>query len=269
MASQDRGVRSREPENVATQSQEGFAVLQECLIGGDAQQSRQERRLRRRSLAISTLLQAVVVLTIVAIPFFGKVERIALAGYTPMPPYHPYGGVVHERPATPAPRLGERPTLCFLCPPAHPRNPSSGGNQRTSDGLDLPGDNDTWGENTGEPCPGCINIVGNTQVPKPPPGPDKPAIVHVTHLDPAMLIERIEPAYPPLARQIRRNGRVELHAIISTDGRIESLEVVSGDVLFYQSAIDAVRRWRYRPTVLNGLPVKVDTYITVLYTMQG
>jgi len=269
MSSQDRGVPSRETENVATQSQEGFAVLRECLIGGDAQQSRQERRLRRRSLAISTLLQAVVVLTIVAIPFFGKVERIAMADYTPIPPYHPYGGVARERTVTLAPRVGEKPTMCFLCPPAHPRNPSSGGNQRPSDGLDSSGENDAMGENTGGPCPGCINIVGNTQVPQPPPGTDKPAIVHVTHLDPAMLIERIEPAYPPLTRQIRRNGRVELHAIISTDGRIESLEVVSGDALFYQSAIDAVRRWRYRPTILNGLPVKVDTYITVIYTMQG
>ena len=65
-----------------------------------------------------------------------------------------------------------------------------------------------------------------------------------------------------------RDGRVELHAIISTDGTIESLEVVSGDALFYQSALDAVRRWRYRATRLNGQAVKVDTYITVIYTMQ-
>jgi protein TonB len=83
-----------------------------------------------------------------------------------------------------------------------------------------------------------------------------------------MLVERIEPAYPALARQIRREGRVELHAIISTEGRIESLEVVSGDPLFKQSALNAVWRWRYRPTVLNGHAVSVDTYITVIYTLQ-
>lgn len=83
-----------------------------------------------------------------------------------------------------------------------------------------------------------------------------------------MLIQRIEPVYPPLARQIRREGRVELRALISTDGTIKSLQVVSGDPLFLQSALDAVRQWRYRPTVLNGQPVEIDTYITVIYNLQ-
>ena len=90
----------------------------------------------------------------------------------------------------------------------------------------------------------------------------------MTHIDPALLLERVEPLYPALARQIHRDGRVELHAIISTDGTIESLEVVSGDALFYQSALDAVRRWRYRATFLNGQAVEVDTYITVIYTLR-
>jgi periplasmic protein TonB len=82
-----------------------------------------------------------------------------------------------------------------------------------------------------------------------------------------MLIRRIEPAYPQLARQIHREGRVEMRARISTDGTIESLEIVSGDPLFYQSATDAVSQWLYRPTVLNGQKVEVETYITVIYTM--
>lgn len=83
-----------------------------------------------------------------------------------------------------------------------------------------------------------------------------------------MLIHRVEPLYPPLPRQIRREGRVELHAIIATDGSIQSLQVVDGDPLFVQSALDAVRQWRYRPTVLNGQPVEIDTHITVIYTLQ-
>jgi protein TonB len=59
-----------------------------------------------------------------------------------------------------------------------------------------------------------------------------------------------------------------LRAIIATDGTIQSLQVVSGDALFLQSAQAAVRQWRYRPTVLNGQPVEIDTYITVVYTLQ-
>jgi protein TonB len=90
----------------------------------------------------------------------------------------------------------------------------------------------------------------------------------VTTLDPAMLIHRVEPIYPFLPKQIRREGRVELRAIIGTDGTIQSLQVVSGDPMFLNSAIEAVQQWRYRPTILNGQPVEIDTYIAVVYTMQ-
>ena len=92
--------------------------------------------------------------------------------------------------------------------------------------------------------------------------------MHVTQIDPAMLTHRVEPVYPPLARQIGRSGRVELRAIIGTDGTVQSLEAVGGDPMFYQSAMEAVRQWRYTPTLLNGQRVEVDTYITVVYTMQ-
>lgn len=91
--------------------------------------------------------------------------------------------------------------------------------------------------------------------------------MHVTQLDPAMLTRRIEPIYPKIAVQTRREGRVELHAIIGTDGTIQALQVVSGDVWFYQSAKDAVLQWRYKPTYLNNQPVEVDTTITVIYTL--
>jgi len=83
-----------------------------------------------------------------------------------------------------------------------------------------------------------------------------------------MLIHRIEPVYPYLPKQLGRSGRVELRAIIATDGTIQSLRVVSGDPLFYQSALEAVSQWRYRPTVLNGEPVEIDTFITVIYNID-
>ena len=83
-----------------------------------------------------------------------------------------------------------------------------------------------------------------------------------------MLIHRIEPKYPILAVQTHRSGRVELRAIIATDGTIQSLHIVSGDPLFYQSAMEAVSQWRYRPTVLNGEPVEIDTFITVIYNID-
>ena len=83
-----------------------------------------------------------------------------------------------------------------------------------------------------------------------------------------MLIHRVEPVYPTLAKQTHRDGRVELRAIIGTDGTIQSLQIVVSDPLFDISAREAVSQWRYRPTILNGQPVEIDTYITVIYTTQ-
>jgi len=83
-----------------------------------------------------------------------------------------------------------------------------------------------------------------------------------------MLVHRVEPVYPTLAWHTHREGRVELRAIIDTDGTIQSLQVVVSDSLFNQSAMEAVSQWRYRPTILNGQPVEIDTYITVIYTTQ-
>jgi protein TonB len=83
-----------------------------------------------------------------------------------------------------------------------------------------------------------------------------------------MLKQRVEPHYPPLAIQIHKEGRVELHAVIDIDGRIRSLQAVGGDPLFYSSAIAAVQQWVYKPTFLNGQPVEVDTTITVIYSMS-
>jgi protein TonB len=83
-----------------------------------------------------------------------------------------------------------------------------------------------------------------------------------------MLIHRVEPAFPALARQTRREGTVELHAIIATDGSVSSLQFLSGEAIFAQSALDAVSQWRYKPTLLNGHPVEVDTHITVIYKLS-
>jgi TonB family protein len=263
----DRGVPKDDATERATEKPaEDFATLHSCLIGGDAEQTRRQRKLRRRSLVLSTLLQALVLLAVIAIPFFGKVERIALANVTPMPPYHPLGSAIHEHTNRPEQPAGGRATFCLMCPTGRPKNPSAGNYHGNSVGPETPTDGDPFGEPTGNPCmTGCIEIA-RSEGPKPPLTPT-PRIVKVTHLDSAMLIDRVEPMYPALAKQTRRDGRVELHAMISTDGTIERLEVVSGDALFYQSALDAVRRWRYRPTKLNGQAVEVDTYITVIYTL--
>ena len=84
----------------------------------------------------------------------------------------------------------------------------------------------------------------------------------------ARIVNRVQPVYPPLARQTRISGTVRLHAIIGKDGTIQSLEVLSGHPLLQQAALDAVRQWRYQPTLLNGDPVDVDTTIDVIFSLN-
>ncbi|MGD0568306.1 MAG: TonB family protein [Candidatus Sulfotelmatobacter sp.] len=78
-----------------------------------------------------------------------------------------------------------------------------------------------------------------------------------------------QPAYPPLARQARIQGTVVLHAVIGKDGAIENLTLVSGHPMLAPAAIEAVKQWRYKPYLLNGEPVEVDTEIQVNFTLAG
>jgi periplasmic protein TonB len=84
-----------------------------------------------------------------------------------------------------------------------------------------------------------------------------------------LLVRKVAPNYPPLARQARIFGTVVLRAVISKDGSIENLTLVSGHPMLAPAAIDAVKQWKYRPYLLNGEPVEVDTEVQVNFTLAG
>ena len=84
----------------------------------------------------------------------------------------------------------------------------------------------------------------------------------------AKLIEKVRPEYPEDARLSRVEGTVRLHVIIGKDGSIQSLTLVSGHPLLVRASIDAVKQWRYQPTLLNGNPVEIDTTIDVIFTLN-
>jgi len=83
-----------------------------------------------------------------------------------------------------------------------------------------------------------------------------------------LLIKRVQPKYPKKARKEGVQGTVVLHAIISKEGDITSLELVSGDPLLAPAAIEAVKQWKYKPYLLQGNPVAVDTQIVVNFTLS-
>lgn len=106
-------------------------------------------------------------------------------------------------------------------------------------------------------------------MPQPPEAVHHNGPLHVsTGMMEASLIRRVQPVYPPAARVMHLSGTVRLRALIGTDGNVRQLEVLNGNPILVQSALAAVRGWRYRPTFLNGEAVEVETYITVHFVLE-
>jgi protein TonB len=134
-----------------------------------------------------------------------------------------------------------------------------------------------------EPMPGNIaNLIDGEPGPW---GADNPFSGHSVHpnvrlaVTPAqhvssgvmsgMLIRKVVPEYPAIPKTMHLQGTVVLLATISRTGTIENLRVVSGPALLQQTALDAVQQWRYRPYLLNGEPVEVETTVRVDFTLGG
>jgi protein TonB len=84
-----------------------------------------------------------------------------------------------------------------------------------------------------------------------------------------LLLRKVQPAYPPLARQARIQGPVVLQAEIGKDGSIQNLRLISGHPMLAPAAIEAIKQWKYKPYILNGEPVEVETTITFNFTLSG
>lgn len=116
---------------------------------------------------------------------------------------------------------------------------------------------------------GVPGSIGDQVAFAPPPAPAPTRPLRVSHWAEGNLIYRVQPSYPPLARQARIQGPVKLRAIVSRTGTIENLTVLSGHAMLVTAAIEAVRQWRYRPYLLNGDPIEVETEITVNFVLAG
>jgi protein TonB len=130
--------------------------------------------------------------------------------------------------------------------------------------------------------PGGVSggIVGGTpkggDEPPPPPPPPKPTpeptpkqIQKISSgVLPGMALQKPAPPYPPIAKAARASGAVVVQVLISEDGRVEQAEVLSGHPLLRDAALQAAKRWVFRPTLLSGVPVKVQGALTFNFTLQ-
>lgn len=118
---------------------------------------------------------------------------------------------------------------------------------------------------------GILHSIGVTAAPPPPPAAStntpRRRIVLGGVVEAAKIIFQPKPEYPALARMARLQGTVRLEAVISRDGTVEDLKVLGGHPVFAKAALQAVSRWRYQPTLLNGEPVEVLTTIDVNFRL--
>jgi protein TonB len=239
-------------------------LLNGCLVDGDPEQRKREREIRRRALAISISLQAAALLVILLVPLLGKPALITFANVMPLPPYYSPPPPVHVVDTQIVRHTSTKATGWYdlrhipqqiINDTRAPESPSDDDPFRGA-GVNVPG------------ASPFDSTRGGSQPPAPvATQPKTPKVVHLSQIDASKLVYRVEPTYPVLAKQIGKSGKVELRAIIGEDGTIQSLEAVGGDPMFFASAMQAVKQWRYTPTMLNGQAVKVDTYITVIYNM--
>jgi periplasmic protein TonB len=108
-------------------------------------------------------------------------------------------------------------------------------------------------------------VSSNVAVPKPVPE----ALKISEGVTQGLLIKKIAPTYPANALKLRKQGAVELLATVSKTGIITKLQVLRGESILAQAAVDAVRQWKYRPFLLNAEPVEIETQITINFKLPN
>jgi protein TonB len=245
--------------------------LSECLVDNDPAVRVRARRLRSKALVLSVALEALILAALLVWPLISPGALTAHYIVTPAPPYSGGGAAHHEQPTMHHPHASSFPTICLaVCAPAlHPQAPAS-----ASEAPDIGLNEGQGGEGPGQPGIGPGFLPGGTGdrviVPEPPHA-ESPH-VRPTRMSEgvmaAMLVNRVDPQYPKIARAAHISGVVHLRAIIAKNGTVRELEVVDGNPLLAQAARVAVQNWRYQPTRLNGEPVEVETYVTVNFILN-
>jgi protein TonB len=151
----------------------------------------------------------------------------------------------------------------FAAPRAIPVSISTDSGPAEFTSLEIPGhDVGPGGTDGAGPATSIYNVAPIVH-----PEPTGPIRISTKVVE-GLLLQKTAPPYPVIARTTRTEGTVVLEATISKAGAIENLRVVSGPPMLRQAAVDAVKTWRYRPYLLDGQPIEVETTVDVIFSLQ-
>ncbi|HVA72504.1 MAG TPA: TonB family protein [Candidatus Limnocylindrales bacterium] len=243
--------------------------LNSCLIDGDVEAKNRAKHQRERALGAALVVEAALLIGLALWPMLTPGSALEEILILPRVPYQ--GSEAEKRPAAQQVSRVARPLQndrVLFQPPRIPPKIEKSISVTTQNvappvfGESGPGDSsDTFGTPDG---------IGNGAAIIVPPKPRSvPRMIRRSEgVQSGMLVHRVDPRYPRLAARARISGTVELRAIIGRDGGVRSVEVLSGSPLLTRAAVAAVREWRYRPTLLNGRAVEVETCVTVRFILE-
>jgi protein TonB len=197
-----------------------------------------------------------------------KFEKTMLASPPPPPPPPP-SRAVHVMPRPKATLFDNNHLIAPRAIPKHiemvkEETPPSPGLQGVTGGV--PGG--VPGGTVGGVLGGVLSAASG--VPAPPPKPVVRGPLRVGgQIQAPRLIREVQPEYPPLAKQTRTQGEVVLDCVIDAEGNVTQMRLISGHPLLVGAAMNAVRQWRYQPTLLNGKPVAVEMMVHVKFSLGG
>ncbi len=241
--------------------------LSQCMVDSDAVASAGARLLQGKALVASLSLEAVLIAGLLLWPLVTLGVLPSRLLFTPAQPYHGEQSSRPRRPHHSDHQVPNRRNVAARTIFQPPRIPSHV--------ADTPDPEPPSVEAYGDPSmqvgsPNWISAGSDNgpSVPHALSRPDrKPRMVSLGVMD-ASLIHRVDPEYPPIAKTIRLAGTVLLRAVIGTDGEVHEIDVLSGNPILAEAARAAVRQWRYRPTLLDGKAVEVETQITVNFVLE-
>jgi periplasmic protein TonB len=221
--------------------------------------------MRQGALAAALLFEAAIISGLALWPLLTPATQLPeLVVLTPVP----FGGEIARpqpvRPSTPS----SRRSATIITPDFSQPRTSASVMRATSVQDSAPPTIGTSGPTMLPGPPGGVgNDVGFVLLPKPAP-PAVRTIRRSESIQESQLISRVIPAYPQIARVARISGTVELLVLVGRDGRVLSVEVLSGSPLLAAAAKQAVEEWRYRPAILDGQAVEVEARVTVNFVLD-